>query len=232
MGLDDVCDTRVFYMSALPPSPRLDSVEAVAAHIDALTAIDPRLSAVRDFAGPVQPRINAPGFAGIAKVITGQQVSVASASAIWGRFEQVPGALDPVTYLALSEETVRAAGFSGSKFRTVRAIAEAMVAGQLDFDHLETLPAEDAVRYLVAHKGIGPWTAEVYLMFCAQHPDVFPSGDLALLKAVQHGLGLDARPTIKDMIGIAAGWMPHRSAAALLFWRYFAVMRDREGILL
>ena len=69
-------------------------------------------------------------------------------------------------------------------------------------------------------------------MFCAGHPDVFPAGDLALLKAVHHGLGLDARPTIKEMIGIAAGWTPHRSAAALLFWRYFAVMRDREGILL
>jgi DNA-3-methyladenine glycosylase II len=219
-------------MNALAPSPRLDSADAVAAHIDALVGIDPRLVAVRDFAGPVQPRINPPGFAGIAKVITGQQVSVASASAIWGRFEQVPGALDPVTYLALSEEQVRAVGFSGSKYRTVRAIAEAMAAGTLDFDHLETLPAEEAVRYLVAHKGIGPWTAEVYLMFCAQHPDVFPAGDLALLKAVQRGLGLDARPAIKDMIGIAAAWAPHRSAAALLFWRYFAVMRDREGIVL
>ncbi len=219
-------------MSALPPSPRLDSVEAIAGHIDVLVGIDPRLIAVRDFAGPVQPRITQPGFAGIAKVITGQQVSVASASAIWGRFENLPGALDPVAYLGLSEQAVRAVGFSGSKFRTVRAIAEAMVAGTLDFDHLETLPAEEAVRYLVAHKGIGPWTAEVYLMFCAGHPDVFPAGDLALLKAVQHGLGLDARPTIKDMIGIATGWTPHRSAAALLFWRYFAVMRDREGILL
>ena len=219
-------------MSALLPSPRLESAEAVAGHIEALVAIDPRLVAVRDFAGPVQPRIAPPGFPGIAKVITGQQVSVASASAIWGRFEQLPGALDPVTYLTLSEEAVRSVGFSGSKFRTVRAIAQAMVAGELDFDHLETLPAEDAVRYLVAHKGIGPWTAEVYLMFCAQHPDVFPAGDLALLKAVQHGLGLDARPSIKDMIGIAAAWTPHRSAAALLFWRYFAVMRDREGILL
>lgn len=219
-------------MSQLLPSPRLDSAEAVAAHLDMLVAIDPRLSAVRNFSGPVQPRITQPGFPGIAKVITGQQVSVASAAAIWSRFEQLPGALDPVTYLELSEAEVRAAGFSGSKFRTVRAIAEAMVAGELDFDHLETLPAEDAVRYLVAHKGIGPWTAEVYLMFCAQHPDVFPAGDLALLKAVHHGLGLDARPTIRDMIGIAADWRPHRSAAALLFWRYFAVMRDREGILL
>lgn len=219
-------------MTQILPSPRIDSAEAIAAHIEILVGLDPRLALVRDFAGPVQPRINPSGFAGIAKVITGQQVSVASASAIWGRFAQVPGALDPVTYLALSEEQVRAAGFSGSKFRTVGAIAEAMVAGTLDFDHLETLPAEEAVRYLVAHKGIGPWTAEVYLMFCAGHPDVFPAGDLALLKAVQHGLGLDARPTIKDMIRIAAGWTPHRSAAALLFWRYFAVMRDREGILL
>ena len=214
------------------PSPRLDSADAVASHIEALVGIDPRLAAVRDFAGPVQPRINPPGFVGIAKVITGQQLSVTSAAAIWSRFELLPGALDPVTYLSLSEEAVRATGFSGGKFRTVRAIAEAMVAGTLDFDHLETLPAEQAVAYLIAHKGIGPWTAEVYLMFCAQHPDVFPAGDLALLKAVQHGLGLDARPTIKEMIGIAANWAPHRSAAALLFWRYFAVMRDREGILL
>lgn len=219
-------------MSLLAPSPRLDSVAAIAGHIEALVEIDPRLAAVRDFAGDVQPRVARRGFAGMAKVITGQQVSVASANAIWTRFENLAGALEPLTYLTLTEEQVRGTGFSGSKFRTVRAIAEAMVAGTLDFDHLETLPAEEAVRYLVAHKGIGPWTAEVYLMFCAGHPDVFPAGDLALLKAVQHGLGLDARPAIKDMIGIAAGWTPHRSAAALLFWRYFAVMRDREGILL
>lgn len=219
-------------MSLATPSPRLDSVAAIATHIDALVDIDPRLGPVRDFAGDVQPRINKRGFAGMAKVICGQQVSVASANAIWGRFELLPGALDPNTYLSLTEEQVRATGFSGGKFRTVRAIAEAVAGGTLDFDHIETLPAEEAVQYLVAHKGIGPWTAEVYLMFCAGHPDVFPAGDLALLKAVQHGLGLDARPAIKDMIGIAAGWTPHRSAAALLFWRYFAVMRDREGILL
>ena len=194
--------------------------------------LDPRLEPVRAVAGPVEPRINPPGFAGMAKVVTGQQLSVASAAAIWSRFEKLPGALEPQSFLALSEEAVRAAGFSGGKFRTVRVIAEAVVAGELDFDHLESLPAEDAVRYLVAHKGIGPWTAEVYLMFCAGHPDVFPAGDLALLKAVQHGLGLDARPSIKEMIAIAAAWAPHRSAAALLFWRYFAALRDREGILL
>ena len=132
-------------MSLSPSSPRLQTAEMVASHIEALVEIDPRIAAVRDFAGPVQPRINPPGFPGIAKVITGQQLSVTSAAAIWSRFEQLPGALDPVTYLSLSEEVVRATGFSGGKFRTVRVIAEAMVAGELDFSHLETLPAEQAV---------------------------------------------------------------------------------------
>ena len=219
-------------MNLVDPSPRLHSAAVVASHLDALVRLDPQLQKVRDIAGVVQPRINTPGFAGIAKVICGQQLSVASAAAIWKRFETLSGALDPLTYLSLSEETVRGIGFSAGKFRTVRVIAEAMVAGELDFDHLETLPASEAIAYLVAHKGIGPWTAEVYLMFCAGHPDVFPAGDLALLKAVHHGLGLDGRPTIKEMIAIAAGWAPHRSAAALMFWRYFAVLRDREGILL
>jgi len=219
-------------MTAVVPSPRLDSAAAIATHIAVLVGIDHRLAPVWQRAGRVEPRLAEPGFAGIAKVICGQQVSVASARAIWSRFAQLPGALDPAGYLALSEETVRGSGFSGSKFRTVRAIAEAMAAGTLDFDHLETLPAADAVRYLCAHKGIGPWTAEVYLMFCAGHPDVFPAGDLALLKAVHHGLALDARPTIKEMIAIAAAWTPHRSAAALLFWRYFSVLRDQEGIAL
>lgn len=219
-------------MRPMLSSRRLDSVAAIADVLDLLVALDPRLAPVRAVAGEVAPRITAPGFAGIAKVICGQQVSVASASAIWSRFAALDGALDPLRYLALSEERVRAAGFSGGKYRTVRAIAEAVVNGTLDFDHLETLPVAEAVAYLVAHKGIGPWTAEVYLMFCAGHPDVFPAGDLALLKAVAHGLGLDARPTIKDMIGLATAWAPHRSAAALLFWRYFAVLRDTEGIAL
>ncbi|WP_224703844.1 DNA-3-methyladenine glycosylase family protein [Devosia aquimaris] len=219
-------------MGAIAPSRRLDSVSAIATTLDRLVEIDPRLVPVRRVAGEVQPRLTEPGFAGMAKVICGQQVSVASASAIWSRFAALDGALDPLRYLDLSEEAVRAAGFSGSKYRTVRAIALAMANGTLDFDHLESLPAAEAVAYLVAHKGIGPWTAEVYLMFCAGHADVFPAGDLALLKAVAHGLGLDARPTIKDMIGLATAWAPHRSAAALLFWRYFAVLRDKEGIAL
>ena len=218
-------------MGDLPPSPRLDNAAAIEWHLRALVQLDPRLGAVWERAGTPAPRINPPGFAGIAKVVCGQQLSVASAQAIWSRFELLGGALEPSSYLELDEATVRSTGFSGGKFRTLRVIAEAVVAGELDFAHLETLPAEAAVEYLVAHKGIGPWTAEVYLMFCAQHPDVFPAGDLALLKAAQSGLGLEQRPSIKEMVVIAKNWAPHRSAAALLLWRLFAVEKQRDGVL-
>lgn len=213
-------------------SPRLDGAAMVELHLAQLIDLDPRLASVKRRVGPVQPRLADPGFAGIAKIICGQQLSVASAGAIWARYAALEGALEPRAYLALDEAVIRASGFSAGKVRTVRAIAEAMVSGTLDFAHLETLPAPDAIRYLTAHKGIGPWTAEVYLMFCAGHPDIFPAGDLALLKAVHHGLSLDARPSIGKMYEIAQCWSPYRSAAALLFWRYFAVVRERDGILL
>lgn len=212
--------------------PRIDTIEGVAWHLDALVALQPRLAPMRAVVGVVEPRVNPRHFAGMAKVICGQQISVQSAAAIWGRFSAIPGALDPQTYLLLEEETVRAAGFSRGKFLTLRAVADAIAAGDLDFAQLDALPGDEAIARLVALKGIGPWTAEVYLLFCAAHPDIFPAGDLALLKAAHHGLGLDARPTIKEMIGIAHEWSPHRSVAALLFWRYFAALKNRESSLL
>lgn len=212
--------------------PRIDTPEGVAWHLDALVALQPRLAPMREAVGVVMPRTNPKHFAGMAKVICGQQISVQSAAAIWGRFSQIPDALDPQTYLLLDEDTVRAAGFSRSKFLTLRAVSEAVASGELDFAQLDTLPGDEAIARLVALKGIGPWTAEVYLLFCAAHPDIFPAGDLALLKAAHQGLGLDARPTIKEMITIAADWSPHRSVAALLFWRYFAALKNRESSLL
>lgn len=218
-------------MSATAPSPRLDSVAAIDSHLDLLVQIDPQLLAVRERAGPVYPRINPPGFVGISRIVCGQLLSVASANAIWARYALIEAAQDPVGFLTLDEDTIRATGFSGGKYRTVRAIAEAMAAGHLDFDHLETLTAAEATRYLTAHKGIGPWTAEVYLMFCAGHPDVFPAGDLAIRKAVMDGLGQAEIPEIKALANYAQRWAPHRSAAALLFWRYYAITRNREGVL-
>lgn len=193
---------------------------------------DRRLRPIADFAGPFEVRKTEPGFAGMARVICGQQLSVASARAIWARFETLPGALEPRSYLRLSEADVRTAGFSAGKYHTVRAVAEAMAAGEVDLEAAAAMTAADAVTHLTRIKGIGTWTAEIYLMFCAGHPDIFPAGDLALQKAVAHALGLGARPGIKELIAIAAAWAPHRHAAALLFWRYYAAIRQKEGIAL
>jgi DNA-3-methyladenine glycosylase II len=208
---------------------RLDTAEALQRHLRALLRRDLRLRPIAKIAGAFDIRLTPGGFPGLTRVICGQQLSVASARAIWGRFAALPGALDPATYLTLSEETVRSVGFSAGKYRTVRAIAQAIVDGELDFDRVETLPSDEAMAYLVAHKGIGPWTAEIYLMFCSGNPDIFPAGDLALQKAVGHALGMDHSPTAKELIEIARPWSPHRHAAALLFWKYYAVVIRKAG---
>jgi DNA-3-methyladenine glycosylase II len=211
---------------------KLDSAATLDLHLAALLARDQRLRPIAERAGPFEIRRTAPGFAGLAKVICGHQLSVASARAIWGRFEALEGATDPRSYLALSEEAVRAAGFSAGKYRTVRGIAEALDSGALDLDLLAEMPAPNAVAGLTQLKGVGPWTAEIYLMFCAGHPDIFPAGDLALQKAVAHGLGLDARPSVKALIALAEPWSPYRATAALLFWRYYAALGLNAGVLL
>lgn len=211
---------------------RLNSAATLARHLDVLLQVDPRLRVVVERAGPFEIRKTEPGFVGLARIVCGQQLSVASARAIWSRFEALPGALEPHTYLQLDEADIRATGFSAGKCRTMRAIAAAIAAGEIDLDAVAGLPAAEAVNSLIKLKGIGPWTAEIYLMFCAGHPDVFPAGDLALQKAVAHALGLDERLSIKALIAIAEAWSPHRHAAALLFWRYYAAVRDREGIAL
>ncbi|MEQ1900409.1 MAG: DNA-3-methyladenine glycosylase 2 family protein [Devosia sp.] len=210
---------------------RLDSPEVLTRHLRALLRRDPRLRLVARRAGAFEIRRTNAGFAGLAKVICGQQLSVQSAQAIWSRFEKIDGALDPLGYLKLDEPVVRAAGFSSGKFRTVRVIAEAIASGDLDLAAIDGMPPEEAAAELVRHKGIGPWTAEIYLMFCAGHPDIFPSGDLALQKAVGHALGMDAMPTARELSDLARAWAPHRHTAALLFWRYYAaVLRSQSGV--
>lgn len=219
--------------STIPTNPltgRLDSPEALAAHLAALVALDPRLAAVAERAGAFEPRHSPGGFAGLARIVTGQQVSTQSADAIWSRFAQLDSALDPTGYLLLSEETVRKSGQSGAKYRTIRAVAEAVTTGGFDFAPLATLPAEEAIARLTSLKGIGPWTAEIYLMFSAQHPDIFPAGDVALQRAVGWAFDMPQSPPAKDLIALARAWSPHRSTAALLFWRYYRAVRNKEGL--
>ncbi|WP_197279460.1 DNA-3-methyladenine glycosylase family protein [Devosia sp. A16] len=209
---------------------RLDSAEALQRQLDALIALDPRLGPVAERAGSFEIRRFPGGFEGLARIVTGQQVSTASADAIWSRFARLEGALDPVGYLKLTEAAVRGAGQSGGKYRTLRGLAEAIAGGEVDFAHLAELPADAAITALTRLKGIGPWTAEIYLMFSAAHPDIFPAGDVALQRAAEWAFGLDGKPAVKDLIEMARRWSPYRSTAALLLWRYYRAVRNKEGL--
>jgi len=208
---------------------RLISSDVLQRQLRALLRRDVRLRPIAKISGAFEIRLTPGGFPGLVRIICGQQLSVASARAIYGRYAELPGALTAAGYLKLDEATIRDVGFSAGKYRTVKAIAEAVVAGTLDFELVETLPADEAAAYLTAHKGIGPWTAEIYLMFCSGHPDIFPAGDLALQKAVGHALGMDHPPTARELIELAKPWSPYRHAAALLFWKYYAVVIRKAG---
>ena len=193
---------------------------------------DRKLAPVIERVGTVPLRRHKPGFAGLCDIVISQQLSVASANAIMTRTVSGIGELVPAAILAADDPALRACGLSGPKMRTLRAVADAAHSGALPIASLHTMPVDEAVALMTAVKGIGPWTAEIYLMFSAAHPDIFPAGDLALQVGVQWAFGLDARPAIKDVRETASAWSPYRSTAALLFWRYYRAVRNREGLLL
>lgn len=195
-----------------------------------LLTLDPRLMPVSRIAGKVMPRTRPAGFEGLARIICGQQLSVQSADAIWTRLEARGGAQSAEAFLDLGETGVQGVGLSRTKYAYLRAVALAVASGDLDLADVVTLPADQAIAAMVRHKGIGPWTAEIYLMFCAGHPDIFPVGDLALRKAVTEALEQDSMLDVKALSTLAAGWSPYRSTAALLFWRFYAAVRRRQGV--
>ncbi len=207
---------------------RIKTHDDIAAALDALCGIDPRLAAVRDRAGEIPLRLAQPGFDSLISIIISQQVSLASASAIHGRLVRLVDPLTPDALLGASDELFREAGLSRPKQRTVLAIAEAVREG-LDLHHLCTLDSGAAIAALTAVPGIGPWTAECYLLFSAGHPDVFPARDVALQSAVGHALGIDPRPGEKALIRLAESWAPYRGTATRLFWAYYREMRGRDA---
>lgn len=196
----------------------------------ALAAADPRLAGIIALAGPVPLRRRPPGFAAFAEIIVSQMVSKASAAALWRKLEAHIGPVTPEGILQLDEAGARTVGLSRAKERTLKHVAESVTAGGLDLASLCHLPAAAAVRQLTAIKGVGPWTAEVYLLFCAGHPDVFPAGDVALQAAAAHALGLEKRPVIKELYALSENWSPWRGVAARLFWAYYAVHMRRDAV--
>jgi DNA-3-methyladenine glycosylase II len=171
-----------------------------------------------------------PGFEGLARIIVGQQLSTASAGAIWGRLEtRFPG-MAPHDIASASDEDLRAPGLSVAKIRTLRDIAAAIEDRALPIERLHDMPADEAHALLTAVKGIGPWTADIYLLFCLGHPDAFPAGDLALQEAARIAYGLGGRPSAKDFTTLAERWRPWRGVAAKVLWAYYRLIKRREGM--
>lgn len=196
---------------------------------EALAARDPLLARAIDEVGPPDQRFTRPkGFTGLLRMIVEQQLSTRVAEVLWAKLEARVPDIHPAAFLALDDETLRACGFSRQKQVYGRALAEAVAAGALDFDRLETLDDEAATAELVRLKGIGRWTAEIYLMGALGRTDVFPADDLALQIGVQQLAGWETRPKPKQLLERAEAWRPHRSLAAEIIWRHYETKR-RKG---
>jgi len=189
--------------------------------LEALADADPDIAEAYGRCGLPPVRSSTPGFAGLIRMIAGQQVSVQSAAAIIARLEARVEPLTAEQFLTLSEDDLRAVGFSRPKMRYGRILAEEIAGGALDIDGLEALDDDAVLAALTRVKGIGRWTAEIYLLFAMGRPDVMPAGDLALCVAAQHLKKLEARPDPKAMTALAEAWRPHRSAAARLLWHLY-----------
>jgi DNA-3-methyladenine glycosylase II len=182
--------------------------------------------------GPPPLRRRDPGFAGLASIIVSQQVSVASASAIFQRLETRFSPLNASRLADASEEGLKSCGLSAPKIRALKAAAEAAASGRLRLEELSGLSAEEAHAALVAVKGVGPWTADVFLLFCLCHPDAFPAGDLALQEAAKLALALKSRPDAARLERLAERWRPLRAVAARMLWTYYRAVKGRSGVAL
>lgn len=197
--------------------------------VDTLVAADPRLTVIEAAAGPLPWRTRPPGFATLLHIIVGQVISSQAAAAIWARLSALPGALTPAGLLALPDDALRGAGLSGFKAAHARALAQACADGRLDVPGLARLPDAEALAAITAIRGLGPWTAEVYLLFALQRPDVFPAGDVAVAGAAQLVLGLPARPDPRALRALAEPWAPYRALAARLLWHYWRHVTGRPS---
>ncbi len=199
--------------------------EVILAARQRLAARDPALAIAHAAVPPFPWRLKPAGYAGLAKMIVEQQVSVASAAAIWGRFEAGLVDVTPENVLAAGEARLRGFGLSGQKARYVRNIAQAQAAGDIDFDHIAELSDAEATARLTAITGVGLWTAETYLMFCEGRLDVFPAGDIALQEGLRLADGAPERLKEKALYARAEAWKPDRGVAAHLLWSYYAAVK-------
>jgi len=199
------------------------------AALTALMRLDARFAQALAVGGRPALRKRPDGYAGLASIVVSQQLSTASARAIWGRLSAALHPLDAAAVRRARPAKLARAGLSVAKIRTLKAIARAVDDAELDLPGFIHLPADAAHAALTAIHGIGPWTADIYLLFCLGHADAWPAGDLALQEGARLLLALKARPSVKEMIVLAEPWRPWRGAAAYLLWGYYRAVRQREG---
>ncbi|MGE0752283.1 MAG: DNA-3-methyladenine glycosylase [Variibacter sp.] len=198
--------------------------------LTALVAADPRLAPVMAVAGSVPLRLRPGGIEGLMRAVVSQQLSTASAEAIWLRLRAAYEPFHHTVLLRARAPKLQRLGLSGAKIRTLRAVAQAVHEGHIDFDALAAMPADEAHAALTAIHGIGPWTSDIYLLSCVGHPDAWPAGDLALQEAAKLAFGMKARPTGREMGPLAEPWRPWRAVAARLLWSYYRVVKKRDPV--
>ncbi len=190
-----------------------------------LASREPRFAVALEACGPLPLRRREDGFRALLSAISSQQLSVASANAIWARMEAA-GYCEADTLRAASDDELRACGFSRPKITYARALADAA----LDYEALRSAPTAEVIETLVAIRGIGLWTAEIYAMFSLGHADVFAAGDLALQEAARMLFDLPERPKERALREMAENWAPWRAVAARLLWAYYRIEKQREGV--
>ena len=195
----------------------------------ALTAADPRFAALIARAGRPPLRRRPDGFAGLAATVVSQQLSTASAGAIWARLAAAFDPLEPQAIMRARPVRLARLGLSAPKIRALKEIARAVAGGRLALASLADIDAEKAHAALTAIHGIGPWTADIYLLSCLGHADAWPAGDLALQEAARLAFALPARPSAKEMLALAEIWRPLRAVAARVLWTYYRGVKGREG---
>ena len=208
---------------------RIDTEADLQTGLAALARLEPRFGAILAETGTPPLRRRAGGFAGLASIVSSQQVSTQSAAAIWQRFAARLDANDPAAVLRARRDKLVRIGLSGAKIRTLRALAQAIDDRHLDLDGLIDLPPDAAHGVLTGLHGIGPWTADIYLLACLGHADAWPAGDLALQESARIAFRLPSRPTTKAMGPLAEPWRPWRAIAARLLWSYYRIAKGRDG---
>jgi DNA-3-methyladenine glycosylase II len=188
--------------------------------LDAIAAREPAIARALQIAGYPPPRIRDRGYTTLLRTIVGQQVSVAAATSVWNKLEAQLGQVSPENLLAADFDTLRACGLSRQKQGYARSLSELVASGELDLDDLPE-DDEEAIARLTLIKGIGRWSAEIYLLFAEGRPDIFPAGDLAVQAGMGRILGMAERPSEKHIREASQTWRPHRGAVTLLTWHCY-----------